>query len=269
MDEAHCARKHNQIHRAYRGVRERCLALVAMTATPVTTKTQVSHYFVDEVPFDRFCYTQDLFVMGQWMGIPGFEDFKEYLLLNKEINRAHRQDTKALREAGIEANIVRGVFIGVRNPNTPDLESPKVTTGWMNKIRERFAHYVIRRTIDSIDYAGNKLFGMRPYTEHVLKLQMYDWESGNLRRFAKDLVKENPVASADTRKVSENSFFGRGDMAVSDGRLGRISCDPQTHWQVMSMLCHKVYIGAAVLDGQVLDSSLSNMLTSFCVRTFI
>lgn len=144
--------------------------------------------------------------MGQWMGVPGFDDFPELLLMNKEINRASRQDSKTLREAGIEANIIRGVFIGLRNPNTPQLESPKVTTVWMGKIRERFAHYVIRRTIDSIDFAGNKLFGMRPYTEHVLKLKMYDWESGNLRRFAKDLVKENPIASADTRKVSRFYF---------------------------------------------------------------
>ncbi|KAI6144170.1 P-loop containing nucleoside triphosphate hydrolase protein, partial [Pisolithus thermaeus] len=137
MDEAHCARKHNHIHRAFRGLRERATTLIAMTATPITTKAQ----------------------------------------------------------AGIEGNIIRGVFIGVRNQNTPDMESPAVTRDWMIKMRERFAPHVIRRTIDSVDFAGNKLFGMLPYKEHTLKLQMYSWEMGALRTFAKDLVKENPIAS--------------------------------------------------------------------------
>ncbi|KAI6029042.1 P-loop containing nucleoside triphosphate hydrolase protein [Pisolithus microcarpus] len=182
MDEAHCARKHNHIHRAFRGLRERTTALVAMTATPITTKAQ------------------DLYIMGQWMGVPNFDDHKEFLELNKEINRANRQDSKALREAGIEGNIIRGVFIGVRNQNTPAMESPTVTRDWMIKMRERFAPHVIRRTIDSVDFAGKKLFGMLPYQEHTLKLQMYDWEMGALRSFAKDLVKENPIASVDTRK---------------------------------------------------------------------
>ena len=46
MDEAHCARKHNHIHRAYRKLKEQALVLVVMIAMPVTTKAQVSssHY---------------------------------------------------------------------------------------------------------------------------------------------------------------------------------------------------------------------------------
>ncbi|KAI6137600.1 P-loop containing nucleoside triphosphate hydrolase protein [Pisolithus tinctorius] len=182
MDEAHSARKHNQIHRAFRGLKERATSVIAMTATPITTKAQ------------------DLYIMGQWMGIPGFDNHNEFLELNKEINRANRQDSKALREAGIEGSIICGIFIGIRNQNTPDLLSPEVTREWMVKIRDRFAHNVIRRTINSVDHAGNKLFGLKPYLEHILKLRMYDNEMGVLRSFAKDLVRENPIASADTRK---------------------------------------------------------------------
>lgn len=61
MDEAHCARKHNQVHRAFRGLRERGLALVAMTATPVTTKAQVNYDTISVFlmlllrPCDRIC----------------------------------------------------------------------------------------------------------------------------------------------------------------------------------------------------------------------
>ncbi|KAG2343746.1 hypothetical protein BDR05DRAFT_883628 [Suillus weaverae] len=38
VDEAHVARKYNKAHLALRGLLERCMAIVAMTATPVTTK---------------------------------------------------------------------------------------------------------------------------------------------------------------------------------------------------------------------------------------
>ncbi|KAG2134716.1 P-loop containing nucleoside triphosphate hydrolase protein [Suillus cothurnatus] len=38
VDEAHAARKYNKVHLAVRGLLERCMAIVAMTATPVTTK---------------------------------------------------------------------------------------------------------------------------------------------------------------------------------------------------------------------------------------
>ncbi|KAG2335631.1 hypothetical protein BDR05DRAFT_898054 [Suillus weaverae] len=38
FDEAHCARKYNKVHVAARGLQERSHSMVAMTATPVTTK---------------------------------------------------------------------------------------------------------------------------------------------------------------------------------------------------------------------------------------
>ncbi|KAG1717478.1 P-loop containing nucleoside triphosphate hydrolase protein [Suillus lakei] len=38
FDEAHCARKYNKVHVAARGLQERSHSIVAMTATPVTTK---------------------------------------------------------------------------------------------------------------------------------------------------------------------------------------------------------------------------------------
>lgn len=122
--------------------------------------------------------------------------------LNREVNRATRRDNKVLREAGVEGSILRGVLVGKENPNTPELEFGNVMRQWMCKMRQRFARNVIRRTIDSLDCMGNKIFGMKPYMEHILKVKMYDWEMGNLRDFAKEIVKENLMASPDARKVS-------------------------------------------------------------------
>ncbi|KAI6144776.1 hypothetical protein BKA82DRAFT_4016897 [Pisolithus tinctorius] len=140
--------------------------VIAMMAMPITMKVQ------------------DLYIMGQWMGIPRFNNHHEFLELNKEINHANCQDSKALCKAGVEGSIIQGIFISMQNQNTPDLLSPEVTHEWMVKIHDH----------------SNKLFGMHPYQEHILKLQMYDTEMSILRSFAKDLVKENPIASADTHK---------------------------------------------------------------------
>ena len=41
MDEAHGGRKYNMVHVACRELRKKAVALVALTATPVTTKAQV------------------------------------------------------------------------------------------------------------------------------------------------------------------------------------------------------------------------------------
>jgi len=139
--------------------------------------------------------------MGQLLGIQSFFDYEEFQTLNREVSRATRRDNQALREAGEEGSVLRGVLTGSHNPDAPALEFRGVMLEWMTKMRERFAPYVIRRTIDSLDCEGKKIFGMRPYIEHVLRLKMYDWEMNALRDFAKDIVKDNPISAADTRKV--------------------------------------------------------------------
>ncbi|KAG6370138.1 P-loop containing nucleoside triphosphate hydrolase protein [Boletus reticuloceps] len=182
VDEAHAARKHNVAHTAVRALKEKAKVLVAMTATPVTTRPQ------------------DLYIMGQWMGIPGFDNFDEFYDMSRQINRASRADSKALRDAGAEGSIIRGMLSSAPNKEAPSLELPGLVHEVMQKMRERFAANVIRRTIDSIDYKNEKLFGMKPYLEHVMEVRMYEWEMEMLRDIAKVLVQENPIASIDTRK---------------------------------------------------------------------
>ncbi|KAI6142086.1 hypothetical protein BKA82DRAFT_149320, partial [Pisolithus tinctorius] len=125
---------------------------IIMTATPITTKAH------------------DLYIMGQWMGIPGFDNHNEFLELNKEINRTNHQDSKPLHEAGIEGSIISSIFIGIHNQNTPDLLSPEITHEWMVKICDQFAHHIICQMINSVDHAGTKLFSLKPYLEHTLRL---------------------------------------------------------------------------------------------------
>lgn len=98
--------------------------------------------------------------MGQWMGIEGFGDADELTKLNREMTRAARADSKALREAGKEGSILRGVLTGGSNKATPTLEVPKVLDAWMGTFRQRFAKFIIRQTIDSVSPDGAKLFGL-------------------------------------------------------------------------------------------------------------
>lgn len=140
--------------------------------------------------------------MGDLLGIKGFNDHEELLKMTRELNAASRKDAKEQREAGYEGNQLRGTLIGKVNPNVPASEFAPKMRQWMKLMRERFAIHIIRRTIDSKDPRGQKLFGMRPYQDHSLHLRMYDWEMENLRSFAKEIVKDNPMAAAaDTRKV--------------------------------------------------------------------
>lgn len=126
--------------------------------------------------------------MAQWMGIQKFDNYDEYTNMCRRINKANRQDSKAMQEAGAEANFIHGVFTGAHNKATPDLESPKLIHELMGTMQERFATHIICRTIDSVDHANQKLFGMRPYMEHIMKLRMYDWEMEQLCSFAKDIM---------------------------------------------------------------------------------
>ncbi|KAH0832859.1 hypothetical protein J3R83DRAFT_11786 [Lanmaoa asiatica] len=182
MDKAHLAWKHNLSHLSTRALWERSMLMVAMTATPVTTKPQ------------------DLFIMGQLLGIESFFDYEEFMTLNHEVSHVTHHDNQALREEGEEGSLLCGVLIELHNPDTSKLEFKKVMLDWMAKMRECFAVYVICRMIDSLNCKGNKIFGMQPYIEHILRLNIYDWEMNALRDFVKDIVKDNPISAVDTRK---------------------------------------------------------------------
>jgi len=146
--------------------------------------------------------------MGDLLGISGFDKPEEFQKMTRELNAASRRNAKAIRDAGVEGNQLRGTLIGKVNKASPTLEFGSCMRTWMKVMGDQFGKHIIRRTIDSLNYRKQKLFGMRPYIEHFLMLRMYDWEMENLRSFAKEIVKDNPMAAAaDTRKVSHFTIF--------------------------------------------------------------
>ena len=140
--------------------------------------------------------------MGQLLGIKSFFDYKEFQILNCEVSQATCHNSQALQEAGTEGSLIHSVLTGSHNSGAPKLKFHQVMLKWMTKMRECFALYVICHTIDSLDCNANKIFGIQPYIDHILRLKMYDWEMNTLRDFAKEIIKDNPISAVDTHKIS-------------------------------------------------------------------
>ncbi|KAG1779882.1 P-loop containing nucleoside triphosphate hydrolase protein [Suillus placidus] len=175
FDEAHCARKYNKVHTAARGLQERSHLMVAMTATPVTTKPT------------------DLWIMGQLLGLSQFKDTVQLKNMNRELAAAQRRDRKAQREAGVEGSMLRGVLVGSHNPEAAQEEYLPAMKQWMGRMREWFSPAVILRTLDSTDSTGNKILGLPPYHDHSLKITLLDWEMENLRNIARGYINDCPI----------------------------------------------------------------------------
>ncbi|KAI6139199.1 hypothetical protein BKA82DRAFT_4020244 [Pisolithus tinctorius] len=161
-----------------------------MIICPINLKQQFLQCMVDRIvhsqqatimPTDNPCNSniimdKDLYIMGQWMGIPGFDNHNEFLELNKEINRTNHQDSKPLHEAGIEGSIISSIFIGIHNQNTPDLLSPEITHEWMVKIYDKLCGPCWYQAVQL-----EAIF--RTYPQAV-----------------NNFFKENPIVSTNTRK---------------------------------------------------------------------
>ena len=141
--------------------------------------------------------------MGDLLRITRFDKPNELQKLTQELNATSQCDTRAICDAGMDGNQLQGVLISKVNKASLKLDFGSCMQSWMQIMHNRFAKHIIHRTIDSLDYCNQKLFGMRPYMEHFLMLCMYDWEMNNLCSFVKEIVKDNLMAAAaDTCKVS-------------------------------------------------------------------
>ncbi|KAG2335271.1 hypothetical protein BDR05DRAFT_843481, partial [Suillus weaverae] len=136
---------------------------------------------------------QDLWVMGQLLGLPQFKDTAQLKDMNRELAAAQRRDRKAQREAGLEGSMLRGVFVGSHNPEAAQEEYLPVMKHWMGRMREWFSPAVILRTLDSTDNTGSKILGLPPYHDHSLKIKLLDWEMENLRNIARGYIEDCPI----------------------------------------------------------------------------
>jgi hypothetical protein len=117
--------------------------------------------------------------------------------MKRDLNRARAQDRRTRDEdgnpqAGI---IVRGVLEGKSTSANLEMQQQTVTTTWMKLIREKFRGRVMRRTGSSKDNEGNFISGIAAPSEHLLLLDLYDWEREHLEQLANKML-ESPNAGA-------------------------------------------------------------------------
>lgn len=112
--------------------------------------------------------------------------------MKRDINRARVQDrkTRDLDEDGI---IVRGVIEGKNTPANLEMQQQLITSKWMKVIREKFRGKVMRRTGNSKDWQGNPISGIAAPSDHLLLLDLYDWEREHLESLATKML-ESPNA---------------------------------------------------------------------------
>ncbi|KAI5984880.1 P-loop containing nucleoside triphosphate hydrolase protein [Pisolithus albus] len=95
---------------------------------------------------------------------------------------------------------LRGLLAGEESSALDESTAMRpVLQQWIPFLREVFSTNVIRRTLDSLDHAGNKIFGLLPYQERVMLLELREWEKVRLARITDELAHSpthNTIAGA-------------------------------------------------------------------------
>lgn len=154
------------------------------------------------------------------LGIPAFGSQSRFKEMTTEFNRAQAKDRKVERESDTAGDRLRALLAGedVEQVASNSALAPKMRQ-WVPWIREAFHQYVVRRTLDSVDHAGNKIFGLPPYQDQVLLLELRDWEKERLTMITDEIIDQGPLTTlAGAGKVS---FIHAAICSSKCGRLGR------------------------------------------------
>ena len=222
MDKTHVTWKFNKIHTAAYALRSRSTIIVAMAATPVMTKLQVSFLHPQGLSpsHDQLPSIQDLWIMGHVMDIRPFFDKSKYDQMTKDLNHVQARDRRAEHESDKASNHLRAVLSSQDPHELRKTEFyPKLQT-YIPQIREAFYEHVICRTLDSVDYRGQKIFGMRPYLEHVMLIELRQWEKQALTALTDEMVQEAPITTLiGAGKVSFQLRPGSSTSTSASGTL--------------------------------------------------
>ncbi|KAG8220405.1 hypothetical protein J3R82DRAFT_3388 [Butyriboletus roseoflavus] len=173
MDEAHAACKLNKLHTAACALRAMSTNTIAMTATPVMTKLQ------------------DLWIMGHVMGIQQFSDKVAYEP-RQEIAKLSVNQKMPLNTS---ENSFLGMILMIRRRQSFIPSSRNTSPGL-----EKFFLY----------YLGRKIFGMRPYREHVMLIELHDWEWRELNLLTDQIIEQTPLTTlVGTGKVGSSPCIHR------------------------------------------------------------
>lgn len=113
--------------------------------------------------------------------------------MTRELSRAQARDRKTERDSENGAEQLHKILAGseAHDPTKTELY-PKLQK-YIPILRNIFSGNVIRRSLDSVDDEGNKISGMAPYCEHVMLLELREWEKQVLTSLTCQLVDETPL----------------------------------------------------------------------------
>ncbi|KAG2097976.1 uncharacterized protein F5147DRAFT_777839 [Suillus discolor] len=188
VDEAHNYRNIKKAYWAIFCLRLLCQAMVAMTATPITSRPL------------------DVWNIGRCLGLELFDSShdEEASKMVSQLRAAAAKDRKRFKKGNRIAKIIIGTVKGNSDAEVPSLYRGEMLT-WINIIRERFSGIVIRRTILSVDYGGTRISGLAPFQEHNLLIKLYKHELDNLECIADNLVQQGGAKAA--KYASGSDFY--------------------------------------------------------------
>ncbi|KAF5379543.1 hypothetical protein D9615_006663 [Tricholomella constricta] len=177
VDEAHVCRTVGPTYTACMALNTVSESMIAMTATPVTTRLQ------DLWNIGR------VLRLGMFVGAEADDEARE---IQRLCAAAKRQDRKAFKETHENEDAMRSILTG-QDTGEINTRHKQVVIDKMKGIRYGFDGVVIRRTGNSLDDQGKPIIGLAPFREFVLTLDLYPHEMECLRDIANDLVKNSSV----------------------------------------------------------------------------
>ncbi|KAG1894055.1 P-loop containing nucleoside triphosphate hydrolase protein [Suillus fuscotomentosus] len=190
VDEAHNYRNIKKGYWAIFCLRFLCHAMVAMTATPITSRPL------------------DIWNIGRCLGLElfggSYDDEAKKMVC--QLRAASAKDRKRFKQGDRTAKIIMGTVKGDADLDVPSLYRNQMLT-WISVIRERFTGIVIRRTVRSVDNHGDRISGLAPFLEHNLLVKLYPHEVVNLERIAQEIVEQGGASAA---KYASGSDFYTG-----------------------------------------------------------
>ncbi len=114
-------------------------------------------------------------------------------------------DRKRLRESGATKALIKANIKG-KAEHEPVSTYAKEMHQAIDTIRVRYAGVTIRRTLRSIDYAGQRISGLEPFMEHFIKIPLYPHEKTNLESVAQGLIEDSTLQRARGSVSPAQSF---------------------------------------------------------------
>ena len=129
------------------------------------------------------------------LNVPGCDDLDWLFDMKKVVSRATRKSNAEFRSLRASDGFTQALIDG-----TLDLEFKREQINSMQKyvyyLRDVFQGYTIRRTIDSVDWEGKPISGLRKYFEKRLLLSVKPEEKRELANTASDIMNEHETSRA-------------------------------------------------------------------------